>query len=59
LQKGFYYDIDLGDRKLSEEDLLELEKENGRTGPNKNNVYPAYRKNRRRMAVAYFTEKGG
>ena len=26
IDKGFYYDIDLGDRKISEEDLAELEK---------------------------------
>jgi threonyl-tRNA synthetase len=26
LQKGFYYDMDLGDKKLSEEDLAVLEK---------------------------------
>ena len=26
IEKGFYYDMDLGDRKISEEDLLLLEK---------------------------------
>jgi len=26
-EKGFYYDVDLGDRKLSDEDLLNIEKE--------------------------------
>src|SRR6059058_250071 len=26
LEKGFYYDMDLGDRKMSEEDLAKLEK---------------------------------
>ena len=26
LEKGFYYDMDLGDKKMSEEDLLLLEK---------------------------------
>jgi len=26
-ERGFYYDVDLGDKKLSDEDLLEIEKE--------------------------------
>ena len=26
-EKGFYYDVDFGDRKLTDEDLLEIEKE--------------------------------
>ena len=25
-EKGFYYDVDLGDKKLSDEDLLAIEK---------------------------------
>ena len=37
LQKGFYYDIDLGDRKLSEDDLLELEKKMGELAKQNNN----------------------
>jgi len=56
LQKGFYYDIDLGDRKLSEEDLLELEKKMVELAK-QNNVYLRTEKSKA-DAVAYFTEKG-
>lgn len=28
LDKGFYYDMDLGDKKISEDDLLAIEKMN-------------------------------
>jgi threonyl-tRNA synthetase len=56
LQKGFYYDIDLGDRKLSEEDLLELEKKMGELAK-QNNTYLRTKKSKAE-AVAYFSEKG-
>lgn len=56
LQKGFYYDIDLGDRKLSEEDLAELEKKMGELAK-QNNAYQRTEKSKA-DAVSYFTEKG-
>lgn len=56
LQKGFYYDIDLGDRKLSEEDLAELEKKMGELAK-QNNAYLRTEKSKA-DAVSYFTEKG-
>jgi threonyl-tRNA synthetase len=56
LQKGFYYDIDLGDQKLSEEDLLELEKKMVELAK-QNNVYLRTEKSKA-DALAYFTEKG-
>ncbi|MGG9962849.1 threonine--tRNA ligase [Ferruginibacter sp. SUN106] len=56
LQKGFYYDIDLGDRKLNEEDLLELEKKMAELAK-QNNTYLRTEKSKAE-AVAYFTEKG-
>ncbi|MBI2729572.1 MAG: threonine--tRNA ligase [Sphingobacteriales bacterium] len=56
IDKGFYYDIDLGDKKINEEDLAELEKKMNELAK-QNNVYT-----RKAMpkaeAVAYFTEKG-
>jgi threonyl-tRNA synthetase len=56
LDKGFYYDIDLGDTKMSEEDLVHLEKKMSELAK-QNNVYV-----RKAMpkgeAVQYFTEKG-
>ncbi|MDO6432687.1 threonine--tRNA ligase [Flavitalea sp. BT771] len=56
LEKGFYYDIDLGDNKLSEEDLAKLEKKMSELAK-KNEVFV-----RKAMpkdeAIAYFTEKG-
>ena len=33
VDNGFYYDIDLGNRVLSTEDLPKIEKENERVGP--------------------------
>src|SRR3954467_7326911 len=32
VDNGFYYDIDLGDRKMTEEDLLDIEKKRAETG---------------------------
>lgn len=56
IDKGFYYDIDLGDRKISEEDLAELEKMmNGLA--KKANPY-VRREIAKAEALAYFTEKG-
>ena len=56
LQKGFYYDIDLGDNKLSEEDLLLLEKKMMELAK-QNNTYLRGEKSKA-DAIAYFTEKG-
>ena len=54
--KGFYYDMDLGDRKLTEEDLQKLEKKMNELAK-QNNTY--LRKEMPKAdAVRYFTEKG-
>jgi threonyl-tRNA synthetase len=56
IDKGFYYDMDLGDRKMAEEDLVTLEKKMNELSK-KNSPY-------RRTAISkadatkYFTEKG-
>lgn len=56
IDKGFYYDIDLGDRKISEEDLAELEKMMNGLAKKSN---PYVRKEiAKAEALAYFTEKG-
>ena len=54
--KGFYYDMDLGDRKMTEEDLLALEKKMNELAKQGN---PYQRKEMpKEEAVKYFTEKG-
>ncbi len=54
--KGFYYDMDLGDRKMSEEDLAALEKKMNELAKQGN---PYQRKEMpKEEAVQYFTEKG-
>jgi threonyl-tRNA synthetase len=56
VENGFYYDMDLGDRKMSEEDLVALEKKMQELARQKN---PYLRKEiPKSEAVAYFTEKG-
>jgi threonyl-tRNA synthetase len=56
LDKGFYYDMDLGDRKMTEEDLLQLEKKMQELAKQGN---PYIRKEMPKAeAVQYFTEKG-
>ncbi|HET9056786.1 MAG TPA: threonine--tRNA ligase [Chitinophagaceae bacterium] len=56
IDKGFYYDIDLGDRKINEEDLTELEKKMNELAKQNN---PYIRKEMPKTeAVNYFTEKG-
>lgn len=54
--KGFYYDMDLGDRKLTEEDLQKLEKKMNELAKQNNSFQ------RKAMpkteAVQYFTDKG-
>ncbi|GAB3011688.1 threonine--tRNA ligase [Niabella terrae] len=53
---GFYYDMDLGDRKLSEDDLAGLEKKMAELAKTNS---PYIRKEMPKSeAVAYFTEKG-
>ncbi len=56
LEKGFYYDMDLGDRKMNEEDLLLLEKKMNELAK-KNN--PFLRKEISKAdALKYFSDKG-
>lgn len=55
LEKGFYYDIDLGDHKLSEEDLPALEKKMNELAKQSNSFIRKYQS--KAEAIAYFTEK--
>ncbi len=56
IDKGFYYDMDLGDTKMSEEDLLVLEKKMNEFAKQNN---PYTRKAMPKAeAVKYFTDKG-
>jgi threonyl-tRNA synthetase len=56
IDRGFYYDMDLGDKKMSEDDLAELEKKMNELA-RQNNSY--VRKNMAKAeAVNYFSEKG-
>ncbi|MFZ1307188.1 MAG: threonine--tRNA ligase, partial [Ferruginibacter sp.] len=56
IEKGFYYDMDLGDQKITEEDLLSLEKKMNELAKQKNlfirKPIP------KAEAVQYFAEKG-
>jgi len=56
LEKGFYYDIDLGDKSIKEEDVLSLEKKMNELAKQAN----AYMRKEmsKAEAIAYFTEKG-
>jgi threonyl-tRNA synthetase len=56
VEKGFYYDIDLGDNHIKEEDVLALEKKMNELAKQAN----AYIRKElsKAEAVAYFTEKG-
>ncbi|MBS1760563.1 MAG: threonine--tRNA ligase [Bacteroidetes bacterium] len=54
--KGFYYDMDLGDRKMTEEDLTALEKKMNELAK-QNNLYTR-KEMSKADAVKYFTEKG-
>jgi threonyl-tRNA synthetase len=56
LEKGFYYDMDLGDRKMNEEDLAILEKKMNELAK-KNSPYQR-KEISKQDAVAYFSEKG-
>ena len=55
LENSFYYDMDLGDRKLSEEDLAALEKKMSELAK-QNNAYKRQEISKA-DAVKYFTEK--
>lgn len=56
VDNGFYYDMDLGDRKMNEDDLRTLEKKMNELAKKKN---PYIRKEvPKKEAVRYFTEKG-
>lgn len=56
VDNGFYYDMDLGDKKITEEDLRVLEKKMNELAKQNN---PYIRKETPKAeAVAYFTEKG-
>jgi len=56
LDRGFYYDMDLGDRKITEEDLVAIEKKMAELAK-QNNVY-IRKEMPKKEAVEYFTEKG-
>lgn len=56
LEKGFYYDMDLGDKKMNEEDLLILEKKMNELAK-KNNPYQR-KEISKTDAVKYFSDKG-
>ena len=56
LEKGFYYDMDLGDRKMNEEDLLLLEKKMNELAK-QSNLY-IRKEISKKDAIAYFAEKG-
>src|SRR5690349_19753200 len=53
---GFYYDMDLGDRKMTEEDLAVLEKKMNELAK-KNSVYTR-KEVPKPEAIQYFTQKG-
>ncbi len=56
VEKGFYYDMDLGDKKMAEEDLITLEKKMNELARLNN---PFQRKGiTKNDAVQYFSEKG-
>ena len=56
IDRGFYYDIDLGGKTISEEDLAQLEKKMDELAKHNN---PFVRKEISKTdAIAYFTEKG-
>ena len=56
VENGFYYDMDLGDKKMSEEDLVALEKKMNELAK-KNSAY-VRKEIPKEEAVKYFSEKG-
>jgi threonyl-tRNA synthetase len=55
LEKGFYYDIDLGDKTIREEDVLSLEKKMNELAKQANTYIR--KEMSKAEAIAYFTEK--
>src|SRR5215510_1302513 len=56
VEHGFYYDMDLGDRKMTEEDLGKLEKKMNELAK-QNNIYTR-KEISKQDAVKYFSDKG-
>ena len=56
LEKGFYYDIDLGDKTIKEEDVVVLEQKMNELAKKANDYIR--KEMSKAEAVAYFTEKG-
>jgi len=56
IDKGFYYDMDLGDRKISEEELKSLEKKMNELARQSNQY--VRKEISKSEAIAYFNEKG-
>ncbi len=56
VENGFYYDMDLGDKKITEDDLAVLEKKMNELAK-QNNVF-ARKEIPKAEAISYFTEKG-
>jgi len=56
VENGFYYDMDLGDKKISEEDLVALEKKMNELA-GQNNPYTR-KEISKPEAIQYFSEKG-
>ena len=56
VENGFYYDMDLGDKKMTEEDLAKLEKKMNELA-NQNNIY-ARKEISKKDALKYFSDKG-
>ena len=56
VENGFYYDMDLGDRKMTEEDLGKLEKKMNELAK-QNNIYTR-KEISKKDAVKYFSDKG-
>jgi threonyl-tRNA synthetase len=56
VDRGFYYDMDLGDRSITEEELIGLEKKMGELS--KKNSEFIRKEISKTDAIAYFTEKG-
>jgi threonyl-tRNA synthetase len=56
VENGFYYDMDLGDKKMNEEDLLALEKKMNELAKH-NNIY-ARKEVAKADAEKYFSDKG-
>ncbi len=56
IENGFYYDIDLGDRQITDDDLALLEKKMKELARQKNSY--ERKKVSKKDAIEYFTEKG-